>query len=190
MKKSLDHNVTDALITSDEWESFDYNLRLQIEELAEINYDSKSEEWKKNTLASGYLCYVEKLLQEAGIVDNYTINTIKELKKTIISYGGMRIFLQTLRLATIATRAGIIPKMAHVGERHSDTQTEKRLKRTKWKGLTREQLLDRNQKIIKHYKHVSKNGHITLHCFAKKHADKYCLKPTRIKQIIKSSLDT
>ena len=190
MKKSLDYNVTDALITSDEWENFDYNLRLQIDELANIDYDSQSKEWKKNTLAAGYLYYVGKLLQEAGVVDNYTINTIKELKKAITNYGGMRIFLQTLRLATIATRAGIIPKMAHVGVRHSDTQTEKRLKRTKWKGLTREQRSARNQKIIEHFKKASESGHIKLHGFAIKHADKYLLKPTRMKQIIKSSLDT
>lgn len=190
MKKSLDHNITDALVTSDEWESFDYNLRLQIEELEEIDYDNKSKEWKKNTLAAGYLYYAEKLLQETGIVDAHTIDTIKELRKAITNYDGMRIFLQTLRLAIIVTRAGIIPQMAHAGKKHSDTQTEKRLRRTTWKGLTQEQLSTRNQKIIKHYQHVSKNGHITLHCFAVKHADKYRLKPTRIKRIIKSSLDT
>ncbi|MBE9572346.1 MAG: hypothetical protein IMF11_17090 [Proteobacteria bacterium] len=192
MKKSLDCNVTDALIVSDEWENFDYNLRLQIEELANIDYDNKSKEWKENTLASGYLYYVEKLLQEAGMVDNHTINTIKELRKAITNYDSMRIFLQTLRLATIATRAGIIPEMAHVGERHSDTQTEKRLRRTTWNGLTREQLSLRNQEIVARYKKAyEKNKAVTPNSFATQHASEYNLKERQIRNILpKKTLGT
>lgn len=74
-------------------------------------------------------------------------------------------------------------------EKHSQTQRQKRGKRRTWNGLTREQLSARDESMIEHYKKASKNGHISLHGFAIKHADKYCLKPTRIKQIIKSSLD-
>lgn len=191
MKKSLNYNITDAMIASDEWESFDYNLRLQIEELATIDYDNQPEKWKENTLARSYLYHAEKLLQETGAMNDYTINTINELKKVIMKYEGMNIFLQTLRLATIVTRAGIIPEMAECGENYRKEQSRKAsIKRTTG-GLTPDERQKRNESIVEHYKKArEKNRDITLNSFAKQHADKYRLKPTRIKQIITSSLDT
>ena len=75
-------------------------------------------------------------------------------------------------------------------EKHSQTQRKKRGKRRTWRGLTREQMSFRNQKMIEHFKEASKNRHIKLNSFAIKHSNKYSLKPTQIRQIIKSSLDT
>lgn len=112
MKKLLDRNITDALMTSDEWESFDYNLQQQIQELSRIGYDEKPEEWKKNTLAYSYLWHAEKLLKESGAMDKYTETLIEELKKGILKYEGMKILLLTLRLATMTARAGVLPAMA------------------------------------------------------------------------------
>ena len=72
----------------------------------------------------------------------------------------------------------------------SKTQSKRSSKPRKTGGITPQERDERNQKIREHFKKASKNGHISLHGFAEKHADKYCLKPTRLKQIIKSSLDT
>ncbi len=92
--------------------------------------------------------------------------------------------------AAMQARIRPVEPLIKIGKSRRNKQKEARGKRKTWKGLTREQMSVRNQKIVEHYKEASKNRHIKLNGFAKKHADKYLLKPTRIKQIIKSSLDT
>jgi len=154
--KSLDSNYTDALVASDEWENFDYNLRLQIEELARIDYDKKPEKWKRNTLAYGYLWHVEKLLRETGTIDNYTLNTIKELKKVITKYEGTKILLLTLRLATIVMRAGIIPEMAQFGYKTKKRSSDAGL--NSW-GSTPKERKKRNDYIQNEINRLCNKGH-------------------------------
>ena len=130
MKKKIDpeYYPTDALITSDEWDSFDYNLRLEIKELGMVNYDDLSEDWKKNTYAFGYLFHAEKLLNEKGEMLTieqwkHAINNIRELKTLIKKYDHLKTFLLTLRLATITYRAGLIPKFTTEGAAYLNRQS-------------------------------------------------------------------
>ena len=188
MKQPLDHNITDALITSDEWESFDYNLRLQIEELAKVDYDNQKPTWKENTLANTYLFHVEKLLRKTGGLDAYTLKTIEELKKVIMNFEGMKILLLTLRLATLATRAGIIPEIAQMGVNTSAVQSKKGSKRPVVDGLTPEQRDRRNMEINEHFKKVA--GNLSTYGFAKKYEKKYGLKQAQIRKILKDRVAT
>ena len=186
MRKSLDHNLTDTIVTSDEWDNFDYNLRLQIEELADIDYDNKLEKWKENTLASGYLNYAERLLRETGVIDDYTLNSIRELKKEIMEYRNMKTLLLTLRLVTITLRAGIIPEMAHYGENYRKAQSRKSSTKRTTRGLTPNERQKRNERIVEHWKQVSNKG-LKLNSFAQKHVKTYKIGTTQIKKIIQKS---
>lgn len=107
----IDRYITDALIVSDEWDNFDYNLQSEIKELAQIDYDGTPLDWKKNTLAFGYLSHVEKLLLEKYRCGDHEIENIRELQGLIEKYNHLKTFLLTLRIATIAYRAGMIPKL-------------------------------------------------------------------------------
>ena len=193
MKKPLDKNLTDALVTSDEFDSFDYNLRQEIEELGKIDYDSQSDSWKENTIASTYLLTAEKLLREAGLLDGFA-DTIGELKKEITEYRSARVLLQTLRLAIITARAGIIPEMAHYGEGFRKRQSKVASRHRTTGGLTPEERQGRNEEIIARFETASKNGRITPNGFATKYAKNgfttedgktHKLSPTQIKNIIK-----
>jgi len=126
MKKKIDlqHFYTDVLVTSDEWESFDYYLQSQIKELAEIGYDNRPQFWKNN-LAYSYLWHVEKLLLEKSQCGNHEIENIRELQTLIEKYDHLKTFLLTLRIATIAYRAGLIPKMVKA---EADKQTNRKRK--------------------------------------------------------------
>ncbi len=191
MKKKNDPllYVTDSLITSDEWDSFDYNLRLQIKELGHIDYDSTSSDWKKNTLAFGYLYRVENLLIEQGEIENRTIENIRELQTLIKKYDNLKIFLLTLRIATITHRAGLIPKLVTGGEAHMkyrDQQREKAKKPRSYKGKTPTEIQTRNDQIREHFKKaLIKNPRLTPYSFSEKHAARYGLKPRRVRDILK-----
>jgi|GEM_PF-6726244 len=67
-----------------------------------------------------------------------------------------------------------------IGTSRRKKQKETREKRKTWRGRTREQLSERNQSIVEHFK----KSRLTINHFANKYADKYDLKPTRIRQII------
>ena len=179
--RALDENLTDALVTSDEFDSFDYNLRQEIEELAKVDYDSQSDSWKGNTLGYAYLWQTEKLLRAAGLMDEYTFEMINELKERMAVYRDLRLMLQTIRLATITVRAGIIPEMAHFGEGFRKRQSKVASRHRTTGGLTPEERQGRNEKIVAHFKKTF----LTLHGFATRHAAKYDLSPTSIKNIIK-----
>lgn len=149
MKRTLDKNLTDGLLTGDEWDDYEYNLRQEIKELSEIGYDEKSADWKQNTLAYGYLFRAEEMLRKAGILDKYTQDSIKELKKAIKQYDGLKLFLLTLRLATITARAGVVPDLAIA-------EAEK-LDRSKWTREVKKAVIRRAiENIFKEYPNIPK----------------------------------
>lgn len=184
MKKSLDDNITDALITSDEWDNIHYDLK---HELAALLDRKTFEECRDQNFAHTYLAHAEKLIREKGDIDITPL--IRELRDALKDYKCWRVFMQMLRLTTIISRSGVIPEMAHTGEKYKHVQSAKGSKQRARNGLTPEKRAERNQKILEHYKKASKNGHIKLNGFATQHADKYGLRPTQFKEIIKSSLD-
>lgn len=128
-KSAPTYYLTDALVTSDEWENFDYHLRSEIKELGQIDYDKAPLNWKKNTLAYGYLYHVEKLLHEK-LEDWYDArDDIHELKTLIEKYDHLKTFLLTLRIATIAYRAGTISQMVKA---EADKQTNRKRTMEMW----------------------------------------------------------
>jgi hypothetical protein len=194
MKKRIDpqHYITDALITSDEWDSFDYKLRLEIEELEHIDYDSTPIDWKKNTLAFGYLYHVEKLLDEKCQCGDHEFENIRELQTLIKKYDHLKTFLLTVRIATIAYRAGLIPKFITEGEEHlkyRDRQREKAELPRGHDGKDPAEIQTRNNQIREHFQkaHI-KNPSLTISGFAEKHAARYRLKSRRVRDILKMAV--
>jgi hypothetical protein len=192
MKKKIDPKryLTDALITSDEWDSFDYNLRTQINELGQIDYDSKSLDWKENTLAFGFLWHAEKLLRER--VQWCGLDNIPELRALIEKYDHLKTFLLTLRIATIVYRNGLIPELIIEGEAHfkyRDKQSEKARKPRSHEDKTPIEIRARNNQIIEDFKEARrKNPRIKASGFAEKHGDEYGLKPRQVRNILKMAV--
>jgi uncharacterized protein YyaL (SSP411 family) len=72
-----------------------------------------------------------------------------------------------------------------IGQKRSQAQKKNRGQRQVWKGLTGEQIAQRNARMIEHFKTVkSQNQQITLHGFATKYASKYRLGIRQITKII------
>lgn len=71
-----------------------------------------------------------------------------------------------------------------VKRKESHDQTERRTKRKTWRGMTKEQLKSRDEKIIEHFKKT----HLTAAGFADKHSAKYGLKSKRVRDILKKAL--
>jgi hypothetical protein len=74
-------------------------------------------------------------------------------------------------------------------EQHGQVQREKREKRQTWNGLTRQQLLERDQKIIEHFQRSRKKG-LTMGGFSERHAAKYHLSPRFVRLILKKAVGT
>jgi hypothetical protein len=188
MKKKINaqHYLTDALITSDEWDSFDYNLRMQIKELGQIDYDAKPLNWKKNTLAFGYLYHIKNLLLEKSENDSYEIKNIQELETLIEKYDHLKTFLLGLRIATIGYRAGIIPRFVTEGEAFLKRQRRFGQRSGQQKST---KIKTRDDQIRKDFQKIHiKNPRITPSGFAKSHADKYGLRARRIQDILKTAV--
>jgi len=62
----------------------------------------------------------------------------------------------------------------------SDGQSQKRKSRKMWHGLTQDQLTERNQKIVDHFKRTK----LTVSGFAQKHAGKYGLSIRTVRLIL------
>lgn len=69
-------------------------------------------------------------------------------------------------------------------KRLSQAQRQKRGKRHTWKGQTREQLSERNQEIIEHFKKTR----FTPSNFADIHAAKYGIKPRTVRLILSKAV--
>ncbi len=198
MKKKIEpkhpqHYLTDALITSDEWDSFDYKLQLEIKELGTVDYDSQDINWKKNTLAFGYLYHVEKLLIEKYQWVDHEIEDIRELQTFIEKYNGLKTFLLTLRVATIAYRAGFIPKLVTVGAarlKYGEQQSIDRIGKPRGHGgLNPAEIQTRNKQIVEHFKKaLLKNSSLKPSRFADKHAAEHKVSPRTIRLILSKAV--
>jgi len=73
-------------------------------------------------------------------------------------------------------------------EKHSKTQQRKRGKRQTWRGMTRDQLSERNQKIINDYYKKPRKSHLTIAGFAERYAAKYGLKPKQVRNILSKAV--
>jgi hypothetical protein len=90
--------------------------------------------------------------------------------------------------ATIARLEPVLPTV-EIGKKRSAKQKENRGKRKKWGKKTKEEIEERNEKIIaawKEYK-LSKNSLLSKNSFAKKYSKIHKLSITQINTIIKNS---
>ena len=69
-------------------------------------------------------------------------------------------------------------------EKHSQEQRQKRAKRQTWKGLTREQLTERNQKIVDHFK----KNRLKPSSYAQRYAAKNGLSPRSVRLILSKAV--
>lgn len=191
MKKKIDpqHYLMDALVTSDEWDSFDYKLQLEIKELGHIDYDSAPIDWKKNTLAYTYLYHVENLLLEKYQIGDHEIENIRELQTLIKKYDHLKTFLLTVRIATIAYRAGLIPAAVKGDWKHRCEQHEKGKKPRSHGGKMPAEIQTRNNQIVEDFKKaLLKNPSLTRSRFAEKHAAEHKLSPRTVRLILKMAV--
>jgi hypothetical protein len=68
-------------------------------------------------------------------------------------------------------------------EKHSQEQSKRRGKRDIWQGLTREQILERNNKILQQFRKT----HLSTNRFASKHAARYGLTPDYLRKLLQKS---
>lgn len=184
MKKTkgpFDWSPTDALITSDEWDSIKYNLMLQLDELPDKKTFLAN---KDHSLAHAYLIHAEKIIRKRGAWSSSTSSLIRELRKAMREPEAWRIFMQTLLLITITGRAGDIPEMVHTAQGYKQVQSIKGSKPRKRNGVTPAEREIRNEKIIEHYQRTR----LKPAGFAEKHAAKYGLKPRTVRLILKNAV--
>jgi hypothetical protein len=184
MKKKIDPEryITDALITSEyEFDYFDDQLQLQLKELAEIRYDDQPESWKRNTLAYSYLDKAERLLKEKALDDG----TVRELRSLIGKYTNLKMFLLTLRLATITYRAGLIPKLTTEGASYLNRQRDKAGKPRSHDGKTPAELKTRNQEIKSAFE--KKKTTDSDNAFYIRYGKKYNLSRSAIRKIVEKN---
>ena len=110
MKKYLDwKNITDAMVMSDEWDAWRYDLEYELDNMK----DKKIFELEKDVnFAQIYLNHAENVLRKRDIEDKSDLSLIWELRETIKDQAAWMVFMKTLRLVTIVNRAGVVPKLA------------------------------------------------------------------------------
>lgn len=187
-QKRLSKEITDALITSDEFDSFDYNLKFQIKELASIGYDSEPQLWKNN-LAYSYLYHAEKLLLKKNQIGDSEIENIRELQTLIKKYENIKTMLLTLRIVISASRAGIIPQIVTGFVKYSKSQSGKGSKKRGRSGKSVDEIETRNIHIRNDFKQAKlKNRHLTPHQFSNDPPQDYSIKPRQIRAILKMAV--
>lgn len=124
MKKKIESEqyITDELISSDEWDNFDYRIREEIESYKQVFHTGQSLNWETSLVGSSYLLYAEKLLRQKGQWRG--VGDIKELQTLISKYDDLKIFLLTLRIATMTYREGLIPMLVREGISRIDGRSE------------------------------------------------------------------
>lgn len=173
--KYFDWNITDAFITSDEW---DARLHDMTKELRDLSYNKKLfKACGQHTFAHQYLTHAEEALRKHGWLESENRSLLLELRSAITSPAKWRVFVQTLRLVTLVARAGVIPTAAQAGREYKQMQTD-RAKKTWTKKVN--ELETRNMKIREHFKQT----HLSARRFAELHAAEYGLKPQQIRRIL------
>ena len=172
--KHFDWGITDAFVTSDEWDTLRDDLKYELDALRD---PETFKACKDETSAHTYLNLAEKIIRKRSEWEISTLSLIRELREAIKDPQAWRVFMQTLRLVTITTRAGEIPKTAQAGRKHSQTQSDKGGQRWKEKA---DKLEIRNTKIFEDFN----NSPLSARRFADLHASDYGLKPTQLRAII------
>lgn len=183
MKKKIvyhDWSITDAFVASDEWDTRYYDLKCELEALSEKKIFFAC---KDRTFAHTYLSHAEDVIRKKGNWESSTISMIRELREAIKKQEVWRVFMQTLCLVTLTSRAGEIPEAAQQGKDSSKSQSNKGKKR--WSN--KEEILKiRNTKIIEHFRKTK----LTQSSFAEKHASEYELKSRQVRKILQIALGT
>jgi hypothetical protein len=78
-----------------------------------------------------------------------------------------------------------VARFFDIGKDHSSTQSKKASKPRTKNGLSPEDRMDRDQKIIEHYRKITEKRAMTMNSFAHKYKEKYGLSPTAIWEILK-----
>jgi len=171
----FDWEITDAFVTSDAWDNWDYELTQELEAMRDIEVFKAI---GAHTFAHIYLNNAEDIMFKNSRFGSGMLSLIHELRQSIKGREAWRIFMQTLRLVTLTNRAGDIPKTARTGKKYKQEQSERGGKRWKEKA---DALEIRNKKIFKHFKET----HLTPRSFAIRHAADHGLKPRHVQDIIK-----
>jgi len=126
---------------------------------------------------------------ESALLALDSMRKLEELvvKDGVVNNEVLKAYIHSFQLAINLVRSGLLPKFAREGKIQSINNKAKGKER--WSGSAEERA-DRNQEIFKHFKKAFAKGNITLHGFTVKYAKKYDCKPTQMKKIIKSFLDT
>lgn len=171
------HYMTDALITSDEWDNVLFNLK---HELRAFRDKETFDECKERNNALLYLLHAEDTLTAGSHLTSDARAMILELRQAIKHYDAWRVFVQTLCLATTVYRAGLIPQFIARAEGYSKKQSDKASRPRSRGGKTPADIKKRNEEIIEHFK----KSRLTASSFAVKYASKYDLKPRRVRDIL------
>ena len=188
--KSRTRLITDNLITSgEEFNYFDTQLQLWQKELSKTRYDNQPSKWPLSgsweyQFACSYLDKAERLLKEKKLHFNDENEIIREIRALFGKYENLKMFLLTLRIATITYRAGFIPELVQHGVTFSKIQSERLPEKRTIKGVTLEMRIERNQIIIDHFKKTR----FTPNHFADKYAEDYKLSPRTVRFILSKAV--
>lgn len=125
---------------------------------------------------------------EAALRALKSLTMMKELfvQDGIVDSDAVKIYLHSLEMIINLLRAGNVPKKAIQGERQSIQNSIKAKKERNSHGITPEERAKRDNEI----RNAFKKWRSTPNGFATKYQKKYDLSITRIKNIIKSQVDT
>ncbi|MGP8152970.1 MAG: hypothetical protein ACLQBQ_02335 [Smithella sp.] len=104
-------NATDEFIATDEWDARHYDIKRQLDAFQKKDL---FEACKEQNFAHEFIDHAEKLIKKTGYAGDLR-SLLKELRTAIKNYDSWRIFMQTLRLVTLAYRAGTIPDLVQAG---------------------------------------------------------------------------
>jgi hypothetical protein len=124
---------------------------------------------------------------EAALLALYSFMKLEELvgKDGKVNHDVAKASILTFLIMLDSARIGSLRKVALSGKKTKRKNTDKRAKRKKWHGQTREQLSERDQRIIEHFINERLNNrHLTINVFANKYAAGHGLKPRRVRDIL------
>ncbi len=117
-----------------------------------------------------------------------TLNSIMIIKQSLLNNGhinkeAVKVFLHSFELIINLLRSSNLIKIVSGGKTFKINQKLKRGKRKTWRGLNKEEIKKRNQKITDKFN----NSKLTSNNFANKYQNEFDLKPSQIRTIIRKA---
>jgi hypothetical protein len=115
--------ITDAMVMSDEWDNWRYNLESELDMMC----DKKIfKECQDENFGQTYLNHAAETIRKGESMDKSNLSLIWELRETIKDQAAWMVFMKTLRLVTITNRSGIFPRLAQAEAEKKDYSRIKR----------------------------------------------------------------